>query len=69
MTRNQIEYLKLLETKRSNQAQEALTASQQAEVMRANRASEAELNRSNLAREGENLRHNKVSEGLSARSL
>lgn len=55
MTRNQIEYQKLVETSRNNQAVEK-------ETNRSNLAREAETNRSNIAREYETNRHNIVGE-------
>lgn len=69
MTRNQIEYLKLQEQKRSNSAQEA-------ETKRANLAREGETARSNLVRESQNQialdetsRHNQAAEGLGQAQL
>lgn len=55
MTRNQIAYWDLQESKRSHRAVEK-------ETNRSNLAREAETYRSNLAREQENVRHNKVTE-------
>lgn len=57
MTRNQIEYHRLQEYKRSNRATER-------ETYRSNRAREAELQRSNLARERETKRSNEANELL-----
>lgn len=69
MTRNQIEYQKTVEEKRSNlareaeasrsnRAQEALTAARDAETARSNLARELETNRANTAREAEENRSN-----------
>lgn len=57
MTRNQIEYWKLQEEKRSNRAGET-------ETRRANLARETESHRSNLANERENARSNRARENL-----
>lgn len=73
MTKNQIEYAKLLETRRSNIAQEDLTKSRDAEGARHNlvtegisRASLDETSRANKAREQETRRANLASETLTA---
>lgn len=55
MTKNQLEYLGLVETKRNN-----MVVSDENE--RHNRATESEMNRSNVARETETNRHNLVIE-------
>lgn len=55
MTKNQIDYNALLETKRSNKAREY-------ETQRSNRANEFETHRANVAREAETNRHNLISE-------
>lgn len=59
MTRNQIEYWRLVENKRSNLANEA-------ENKRANLARELETNRSNLAREAESHRANVAIEQITS---
>lgn len=78
MTKNQIEYAKLLETRRSNVVNESLTAQRNAltqsandETKRANVAKEgltakqiAEAERSARAKEAETSRHNIVTEGI-----
>lgn len=71
MTRNQIEYNKLLESRRANRASEALTASRDIESARHNLESESisrqsldEQRRSNQAREAETLRSNMAKEDL-----
>lgn len=80
MTKNQIEYQKHLETKRSNLANEALTSwrdrttaslkSQElSEVARHNLAYETETSRHNRSTESETNRHNLVVEGQSLVSL
>lgn len=51
MTKNQIEFQKYQEQKRSNQAQESLTQSEQAETHRANVSKETETHRANVVRE------------------
>lgn len=56
MTRNQIEYWKLQESKRSNLTNEA-------ETQRHNRVGESETNRHNVVSENETSRHNVASEG------
>lgn len=57
MTRNQIDYWKLQETKRANAENEALGKATLAETNRANVAKETENYRSNTAREAETRRH------------
>lgn len=70
MTKNQIEYAKLLEGKRSNRAQEALTQWRDTEQMKAKYVELGETSRHNQALEGiegrklgETSRHNRVTEG------
>lgn len=67
MTRNQIEYAKLLESRRAAQAQESLTQARDEETARSHRAGEAissgtlkESNRHNLA--AESLEANRIAE-------
>lgn len=74
MTANQIEYDKLLESIRSNRAQEALITKRDAETARANAMNEhikllghQENVRSNLAKEEEILRSNLASEAETRR--
>lgn len=69
MTKNQIEYQKLLvsrgeleERKRANRAQEVLGQGNLDELKRSNVAREVETNRSNVAKETENNRHNLATE-------
>lgn len=71
MTRNQIEYAKLLETTRSNKRSEELTAENNAAVIGLQRASLDEQKRANLERERVNAltqaelsRHNAATESL-----
>lgn len=61
MTKNQLDYLGLEETKRSNLARET-------ETHRNNLATETEINRSNVAREVETNRHNVATEAETHRS-
>lgn len=53
MTKNQIEYNKLLEVMRANRAGEVLTAARDAETKRHNQAGEGETQRHNIATEGQ----------------
>lgn len=80
MTRNQIEYQRLLETKRANLAQEALTSARDAvnaevsrgtlaESKRHNVAYEAEVSRHNIATESETVRHNVAVENQAREEL
>lgn len=75
MTQNQINYWKLQEDSRHNQAsetetnrhnvqQEGIDLSALAETSRHNRAGEAETQRHNVAAEGETARHNRSTEGI-----
>lgn len=75
MTKNQIEYNKLLETRRANSQQEELTRSRDAENARyqqernrLERLSLDETARSNLAREGETYRSNLAREAETYRA-
>lgn len=76
MTRNQIDYNRLLEERRSNRAKEELAASQNAEVVRHNYETERqnlisldEMGRSNRARESETQRTNLAQEALKGREI
>lgn len=71
MTKNQIEYAKLLETRRANQKQEEMTHERDYESARHNLATESisrssldETSRSNKAREAETARNNLALESL-----
>lgn len=68
MTRNQILYQEHLEKKRTNLANEKLTAARDSETARSNVARETETNRSNLARELETNRANVARETETNRS-
>lgn len=72
MTKNQIEYQRNVETKRSNLAVETETAranrEREKENFRSNTAREAETLRSNLAKEGENYRSNTAREDETRRN-
>lgn len=65
MTRNQIDYAKLLETRRANQRQEELTGRRDAETQRHNRESEAQQ----YVMLGETERHNRAGEVHAQASL
>lgn len=69
MTRNQLAYWELQETKRANLVKENQNAQQIAEQRRANEARELETFRSNTARESENHRSNLAQENLSHGNL
>lgn len=76
MTRNQIEYAKHLENRRSNQAQEALTRSRDQRDYEVRVRSAAEAERANRAKEAqavksldETVRSNVAKEGLTARDI
>lgn len=58
MTRNQIEYARLLETKRSNLVNEGLQKASISETSRHNIVTENETSRANMARETETKRYN-----------
>jgi C4-dicarboxylate-specific signal transduction histidine kinase len=68
MTRNQIAYRELKETRRSNRAREEETnranIAKETEENRSNTAQEAETNRHNVAAERETARHNRSDEGI-----
>nr|AVX53660.1 putative ORF1 [Marmot picobirnavirus] len=75
MTKNQIEYAKLLELKRSNKAQEGITSARDAESARHNVAAEtisldqlSEVRRSNQSKERETARSNLARERETARA-
>lgn len=68
MTANQIKYRETINQDRAARAQEALTASRDAETKRANLARELETNRSNVARETEQHRANVAQETETNRS-
>lgn len=65
MTKNQIEYLKLLESQRANRAGEQETARANLERERQGVIQLGETERSNRAREGETNRHNLETERIS----
>lgn len=69
MTKNQIEYVKYLEGKRANEAQEALTFSRDEAAKQARLIELRELGRHNAAVEGETARHNVAGEQLQSQSL
>lgn len=64
MTRNQIEYAKLKEDRRSNRAQEQLTSQRDTNTYTLGLATLDETKRANRAKEAENSKHNRNTEGL-----
>lgn len=68
MTRNQVAFAELQETKRHNAEQERQGRSTVTETQRANLAREYETNRSNVAREMETKRSNLINEAETQRS-
>lgn len=68
MTRNQISFAELQETKRHNKAQEGVASGTLSETMRSNRSREAETHRSNLANEYELRRSHLINEAEAERS-
>lgn len=67
MTRNQIEYNKLLETQRANKANETLTDLRDRAAREARVVELRELGRHNLATEQETVRHNVAGEEVASR--
>lgn len=69
MTKNQIEYAKLVETKRTNLANEALTRERDSASKQLGFHTLEEQKRSNKAKEVETAQHNRATEGLEAAKL
>lgn len=69
MTKNQIEYAKLLETNRANLAQEELTRKRDTGQLELGHLNLGETRRSNMAREVETAQHNRATESLDSSKL